>query len=261
MTDTFAPSDGLRAAYEQRAAIQYATVPVLPDARLDRKFERVSALLAAQLPCRSYLDAGCGDGRYLAALAAMPGRPERVAATDISECILEVAQATSGHAGLEVETARANLESLPFPDGSFDLVLCTQVIEHLLDPELGLRELTRVLAPGGRAILTTDNRRNLVTKTLNLPRTIAVHALRLRHRREPVSYPHRDFTRGHVLALLERARLVAEHIETFRFSLRAPLDHPAAVRALNAVERRVPRSGLGDIVAVVARKPGPDELR
>jgi SAM-dependent methyltransferase len=252
MSHTFAPSDELRDLYERRAELQYAGVPTPPDPRLDRKFERVCALLAAQLPAQSYLDAGCGDGRYLAAMAPWPNRPARVAATDISERILEVAKAA---AGFPVETPRANLEALPFPDASFDLVLCTQVIEHLLDPALGLRELARVLQPGGRAIVTTDHRRNAVTKTLNFPRTAAVAALGLRHRREPVRYPHRDFTLREVRALCAGAGLEVEHLETFRFSLRYPLDRRAAVQALNALERRLPATRLGDIVAVILRRP------
>jgi SAM-dependent methyltransferase len=252
MSHTFAPSDELRDVYERRAELQYAAVPTPPDPRLDRKFERVCSLLLDQLPARSYLDAGCGDGRYLAALASWPDRPERVAATDISERILETARAA---AGFPVETARGNLEALPFQDASFDLVLCTQVIEHLLDPERGLRELARVLRPGGRAVVTTDNRRARVSQTLNLPRTAVVAALGLRRRREVVSFPHRDFTVGEVRGLCAQAGLEVEHLETFRFSLRHPLDWPPAVRALNALERRLPRTGVGDIVAVIVRRP------
>jgi len=48
-------------------------------------------------------------------------------------------------------------EGLPFADASFDLVWCTEVIEHLHKPEFLLSEIERVLAPGGRAILTTPN--------------------------------------------------------------------------------------------------------
>jgi SAM-dependent methyltransferase len=43
---------------------------------------------------------------------------------------------------------------LPFADGSFETVLCTQVIEHLAEPGAALGEIARVLAPGGRLILT-----------------------------------------------------------------------------------------------------------
>ena len=46
---------------------------------------------------------------------------------------------------------------LPFPDASFDVVFATEVIEHVLDPQRWLRELLRVLRPGGRLQLSTPN--------------------------------------------------------------------------------------------------------
>jgi SAM-dependent methyltransferase len=250
-----APSDRLRDVYERRAEVQYPAPAPPPDPALDRKFQRVCELVAEQMPCSRYLDAGCGDGRYLAALARLPAGPEHVAATDISERILETARAAAAEAGIEIETARANLEALPFPDGRFDLVLCTQVIEHLLDPALGLAEIARVLAPGGCAIVTTDHRRNLVTKTLNLPRTVAVRVLGLRGRHVPVVWSERTFGAGELVRLAQDAGLAVERMETFRFSLRRPLDWKPAVRALNALDRRLPPHRLGDIVAMVVRKP------
>lgn len=46
-------------------------------------------------------------------------------------------------------------ERLPVDDGSFDIVLCTQVLEHVDDPALAVRELHRVTAPGGRVLAST----------------------------------------------------------------------------------------------------------
>jgi hypothetical protein len=60
---TPAPSDGLREIYERRAELEYPAPVPLPDPALDRKFERICELVAEQLPCSRYLDAGCGDGR------------------------------------------------------------------------------------------------------------------------------------------------------------------------------------------------------
>jgi ubiquinone/menaquinone biosynthesis C-methylase UbiE len=254
---TPAPSDWLRDVYERRAELEYPAPVPLPDPALDRKFQRVCELIAEQLPCDRYLDAGCGDGRYLAALAHLPARPERIAATDISERILEVARASAAEAGIEVKAMRANLEALPYSDGSCDVVLCTQVIEHLLDPGRGLAELARVLAPGGRAIVTTDHRRNLVTKALNLPRTAAVRAFRLRGRSAKVTFPHRDFRRDEVAHLAREAGLEVERTETFRFTVLQPLDVKPVVRLLNGLDRRLSgRNAVGDLIAVVARKPG-----
>ena len=50
---------------------------------------------------------------------------------------------------------RGPVEALPVEDGSFDLVLCTQVLEHCDDPAQAVRELRRVTAPGGRVLAST----------------------------------------------------------------------------------------------------------
>lgn len=250
---TTGPSDPLRDVYERRAELEYASPPPVPDPALDRKFERVWQLVSEQLPCGAFLDAGCGDGRHLAALARSGHRPTRVVGSDISQRILETARAAA--APLEPELVQANLEALPFAHDSFDLVLCTQVIEHLLDPAAGVRELARVLRPGGRIVLTTDNQRAFVSKTLNAPRAATVRALRLHPRYRRVDFPHADFTRAEVEALVQTAGLRVEHAETFRFTLAMPLGRPSVQRALNRIEKALPPHGFGDLLAVVARKP------
>lgn len=66
----------------------------------------------------------------------------------------------SSYVGVDpVENPRAELrgsvEALPVPDGSVDVVLCSQVLEHADDPARAVRELHRVLVPGGRLLLST----------------------------------------------------------------------------------------------------------
>ena len=245
------PSDRMRELYEQRAEVQYSAPAPLPDPRLDRKFARIRALVREQLPATAFLDAGCGDGRYFAALAGE--LPERVAGVDISERILETArqQAPAG-----AELRQANLEQLPFDDGAFDLVLSTQVIEHVLDPPLAAAELARVLRPGGVLVLSTDNAHNRVSQVLNAPRQLLVALLRLRHRRSPVHAPATPFTPASFRALLEDAGFEVERLETFRFHLMWPLNLPAVQRLLNRIDERLPAHGWGDVLAAVARKKG-----
>ena len=243
------PSDGMRELYEARAEQQYAAPGPLPDPRLDRKFARICELVRGRLPCEAFLDAGCGDGRYLAALEAE--LPERIAGVDISERILETARARVPRA----ELRQANLESLPFADGEFDLVLSSQVIEHVVDAEAALRELARVLRSGGTLVLSTDNDRNIVTRVLNAPRNAVVAALRLRGRRGLIESPATAYTAESARALVERAGLRIEDVETFRFHLMWPLAAPVLLRALNALDARLPRHCVGDILVVVARKP------
>jgi len=238
--------DDLRGLYEDRAAQQYAEAGALPDPRIDRKFARICDLVREHLPCEAFLDAGCGDGRYLAALAVE--LPARRAGFDISDRILE----TAGQR-VDADLRQGNLEAIPFADGEFDLVLCSQAIEHVLHADVAVGELARVLRPAGTLIISTDNARNYVTRTINAPRTLAVRALGLRGARGRVESPATAYTHRAFRALLERGGFAVERVETFRFHLIWPLDLRPLTRALNTVESHL-HTQFGDIVVAVARR-------
>jgi ubiquinone/menaquinone biosynthesis C-methylase UbiE len=239
--------DELRALYEDRAAQQYGAARPLPDPRIDRKFGRICALVREQLPCDAFLDAGCGDGRYLAALAGE--LPATRAGVDLSERILETARTR-----VDADFRQGDLAALPFGERTFDLVLCSQVIEHVLDADGAIAELVRVLRPGGTLVISTDNARNYVSRAINAPRTAVVHALRLRGARGRIESPATAYTEPSFRALLERGGLRVERLETFRFHLMWPLDARPLTRALNALDGALPAHGLGDIVVAVARR-------
>ena len=247
------PSDALRDVYERRAEVHYAEPVAPPDPRSDRKFERISQTLREHLPCRSFLDAGCGDGRYFAVVAERPPT-ERIVGCDIAQRILETARAASARVGLTPELVRANIESLPFEDEAFDLVLSTQVLEHVLDPAAALGELARVLAPGGTLLLSADHAGNTVTRALFAPRLAVVGALGLRNRRAPVVWPERRFALDELERLIVGVGLRLERLATFRFSVPPPLGDRAR-RLLNRLENALPPHRRGDIVLAVAHKP------
>jgi SAM-dependent methyltransferase len=91
------------------------------------------------------LDAGCGSGRNMVELA----RFGPVTGTDVSERALELASARG------VGTVMmAPLERLPFEAGTFDVITCLDVVEHIRDDVGALRELRRVVASDGRLLVT-----------------------------------------------------------------------------------------------------------
>ena len=91
------------------------------------------------------LDAGCGTGRNLVEYAALGD----IRGVDPSPDAIEFCRMR----GLDA-VEQAGLEALPFPDASFDLILATDVIEHIERDGDALRELRRVAAPGARLLLT-----------------------------------------------------------------------------------------------------------
>ncbi|MBA3375750.1 MAG: class I SAM-dependent methyltransferase [Actinobacteria bacterium] len=249
-----APSDHLRDVYEQRGREEYGE-PVVPDPALDRKFEVLTEEIGRLLPAESFLDAGCGDGRYLAALALLGPLPERVVGVDIAESILDTARRATAVAGYEPELLRANLERLPLGGAEFDVVISVQVLEHLIDPAAGLKELARVLRPGCTLLLSTDNRRSLITRTLNGPRWTLARIARRRNSRVRFAFPHRSFTSRELTSLMRDSGLVVERTRTFRFSMVGA--SPRVRRVFNRIDRRLPDVGLGDILLVVARRSLP----
>jgi ubiquinone/menaquinone biosynthesis C-methylase UbiE len=98
------------------------------------------------------LDAGMGPGRLVAELAA---RGWTLSGVDAAEEMVAVAQRRIPAAAPRLVCAE--IERLPFPDASFDLVLATGVLEFA-DVPRALGEITRVLRPGGRAVVSYPNR-------------------------------------------------------------------------------------------------------
>jgi SAM-dependent methyltransferase len=95
----------------------------------------------------SALDLGCGDGRLSVEIDAA-----ELTAADVSRVALERARRRLPDARVAELDPDA---PLPFGDGSFELVLCVETLEHVRDVQLLLSEARRVLRPGGTLALTT----------------------------------------------------------------------------------------------------------
>ena len=119
---------------------------------------RLEALLDRLLPARGdglrLLDVGCGTGYHLARARA---RGFALAGVDGSEEMLE--QAARSCPGAELR--RADVEALPFAEGSFDVVLSIEVLRYLPDARASVRELARVTRAGGTCLATASPLFNL----------------------------------------------------------------------------------------------------
>ena len=98
------------------------------------------------------LDAGCGPGFYVAEILERVGPEGSVVGVDASEPMLALsAKRCEGHANVAFELG--DVTALPLPDADFDRVLSVQVLEYVADIPAALRELHRVLRPGGRVLI------------------------------------------------------------------------------------------------------------
>lgn len=122
--------------------------PLLPG---DGRLRAVTEFVATLPPGSRIADIGCGTGRYLSRLcAAYP----RHTWTGIDICPRAVAQLPAG-----VAAVRGSLLNLPLPDAALDAVYCVEALEHALLPEQAIRELARVVRPGGRLLVIDKHRR------------------------------------------------------------------------------------------------------
>lgn len=97
------------------------------------------------------LDLGCGNGAFTRRVADACG----AAQIDGVE-VLEAPAAEAAERGIAVQKADLG-DTLPYPDESFDAVHSNQVIEHLKGTDAFMREIHRVLKPGGHAVVSTNN--------------------------------------------------------------------------------------------------------
>lgn len=110
-----------------------------------------------ELSGRRLLDIGCGDGTYTMRLA---GAFEQIDAIDIQTDRLAMfrQQLATDPALHKITVRELSVTDLDYPDRTFDLVTAIEVVEHVAELEFALRQVHRVLVPGGRFALTTPNR-------------------------------------------------------------------------------------------------------
>lgn len=141
------PTEGTAAFFEALDARRYTLEPFIG------AYARFEAWRG-----RRVLEIGCGAGGDLARFARAGAI---VTGIDLSPRSLALTRRRFELAGLEADLRVADAEALPFPDGSFDLVYSWGVLHHTPDTPRAVREVGRVLVPGGRACVMLYHRRSL----------------------------------------------------------------------------------------------------
>lgn len=228
--------------------------PTLPGFSLRDRMRTVLELMPA--PGGRVLDAGMGGGRLVAELDR---RGWEVTGIDGSAEMVALAQARLPEARDRLLVAQ--LERLPFPDGSFDAIVATGAVEYADDLNLALAELARVLAPGGAAIVSMPS---VFAPYPALRREVLYPALRLAKRLGLVE--RAPFARSRPPRLKRFKQLLADvslNVEAVGFANRFPFVTPfermfpvTSVRAAERLaesESRLARAFAGQLV-FVARK-------
>ena len=211
--------------------------------------DQLDALLKSHLrPDSRVLDLGCGRG----------GAVELVwRDVDLAVGLDPDAPSLTGHRAAGMPVIRGVGERLPFAAGSFDLIVCVWVLEHLAEPVATLREVTRVLKPGGHFLFLTPNLRHplMLANRLGkaLPRLQGRMVPRLYGRLEPDTFPvqYQANTAAAIARLAEAAGLRVAELRVIpdpTYLAWGELMFRAAVLS----ERLLPRSRgihlLGDLV-------------
>jgi len=133
----------------------------------------MTAVFVGDLPAARVLDVACGTGQLLEMLIEHPGDPE-LFGIDRVAAMLDVAKQRLGQRATLLE---ASAEELPFDQGAFQLVTCTNALHYFPDAAAALREMRRVLAPTGNLVITDWCRDYTTMKLLNriLPWTRHAH--------------------------------------------------------------------------------------
>lgn len=118
----------------------------------DWAFERL-----APLPGETAVDVGSGTGANTARLAAVVGPDGSATGVEPNPALREIAARRAEATGSTAVFVDGTADALPLPDGSVDVLICERVLQHVDDPDAAVRDVARVLRPGGRvALLDSD---------------------------------------------------------------------------------------------------------
>ena len=188
--------------FDEAAAKAVEAMYLSPDVVAQRA--RVLDLLAPRTG-EHILDIGAGPGLLAFDLARLAGDKGRVVAFDNAPAMVAMARARL--AGLtQGECIEGQATELKFADGSFDAAVSTQVYEYVADMPLALRELHRVLKPGGRVLILDTDWRSVVWHSSDNARMERV----LRVWDDHLANPHLPATLG---PLLQRAGFTIRRVE------------------------------------------------
>ena len=136
--------------YGDNAAENYERyfVPVIP-----RRFGSALIKEARLRPGERVLDLACGTGIIARMAVEQVGPAGLVAGVDVNSAMLDTARAVN--AGLPIKWYESSAESIPLPDRTFDVAFCQLGLQFIADQAAALRELRRVLVPGGRVYINT----------------------------------------------------------------------------------------------------------
>jgi len=211
-----------------------------------------AAVLDALRPQHALLDLGAGAG--IVPQMDFKGRCARVCGLDPDERVRVNPHLDEGRVGVG--------ESIPWPDASFDVVTADNVLEHLDDPTAVLREVARVLKPGGVFLAKTPNRLHYMPVIARCtPHSFHAYVNRKRGRASVDTFPtrYKANTRGTIRRLaadvglnVERIDLHEHRPEYLRFNAATYLAGWAWERAVNRIS---PLAGLRVLLVATLRKP------
>lgn len=138
-----------RLAREHSIDDYYARSP-LPIRLIEQKRLAIIREMIGECAGRELAEIGSGGGHVLRMFPRA-----KITAIDVSDIFLDTAK--KNLAGYDAKFIKGEVDKLDLPAASFDRIICTEVLEHTLDPEAILRALSKLLKPAGVAVITVPN--------------------------------------------------------------------------------------------------------